>query len=260
MKSKHVVVGICFSILSVICFSAQAALPLVGNKISTFIDKPDNSARASDIVTQALPDQNVTITATTQAWIGSGLRNGKFAGYIDHYSLNEPQSDYVYSQAYLSLPLHIASKYQKAEQLTRLDKIYRQRLGIESRFANTDQLRGERSVSWARATDFLGNIQQLAGQRVDYIIADKYMLEEFNKLLVSNGEEPLYLSNKPVFIVDVSVALLATTPNAKNLIETFNTNIAQMQEQDEIERIMNPPATSPSLLDESLYEDIIRRW
>lgn len=235
-------------------------LALVGNKVATLIDTPTNSARANALVYAALKDYSLTITATTQAWSGSGLRNGKFQGYIDHYSLEQSKQNYLYSEPYARIPLHIASRNKKAESVIRLDKIYRQRLGIENRFANTDQLRGERSVSWARAPDFFGNIQQLAGRRVDYIIADLNMLNEFNKMLVAAKQEPLYISSAPLYEVDLQLAINSSNPIAAALISDFNAGIQKLITSQEYDNLYIPKSVAPTLLDEAIYEDIIRRW
>jgi len=236
------------------------SIPLVGNKVATFIDTPDNPARAIDLVKAALNNDEVSIVATTQAWSGSGLRNGRFVGYIDHYSLNDPKSNYIYSEPYAVLPLHIAGRNAATVGITRLDKIYRQRLGIENRFANTDMLRSERSVSWARSPDFFSNIKQLGGQRVDHIIADKYMLDEFNKLLMVNNLLPLFLSSKPIYEVKVSLAIKSDTPGAQSIIDQFNKGLQQLRSSGELAQIMAAKNGPISLLDDALYYDTIRKW
>jgi len=240
--------------------SAEGNLSLVGNRVATLIDTPDNPARAVALVEAALSDTNINFTATTQAWSGSGLRNGKFHGYIDHYSLDNEKQNYLYSIPYASVPLHIASRNEYALSATRLDKIYRQRLGVENRFANTDQLRGERSVSWARAPDFWNNIQQLAGRRVEYIIADVNMLNEFNKMLLAIDQEPLYISTRPVFMVDLKLGMNRAVANAQQTIDAFNTGIQALKDQGKYDAIYYPAESAESLLDASIYEDILRRW
>lgn len=254
------------SLISIMVISSKGfaqqngELALVGNRVASFIDTIDNPSRASDLVAASLSDYSVSINATTQAWSGSGLRNGKYQGYIDHYSLNEPKQNYLYSEPYATVPLHIASTYSKAVNLTRLDKIYRQRLGIENRFANTDQLRSERSVSWARAQDFFGNIQQLAEQRVDYIIADIHMLNEFNKMLAAQDEELLYISSTPIYKVGVSLAVNTNVPNAAKIIADMNDGIKTLRETGVYDSLYNPVSDAPTILDEAIYVDILRRW
>jgi ABC-type amino acid transport substrate-binding protein len=264
-------VQLCFLLISILgttlllgsqgAYAAQNnELALVGNRVATLIDAHDNPARASALIKAALGAQKVNITATTQAWSGSGLRNGKFQGYIDHYSLNQPKQNYVYSLPYATIPLHIASTYAKAQDITRLDKIYRQRLGVENRFANTDELRGERSVSWARAPDFFGNIQQLGGQRVDYIIADIHMLNEFNKMLVAYKQEPLYISKSPLYLVEMQVGINNAVANANEIVTSINTGIQKLKDNGEYDSLFIPQNDAPPILDEPLYTDILRKW
>ncbi|OFA32949.1 hypothetical protein BAE46_02330 [Glaciecola punicea] len=248
------------SILALPVLAQNTKLPLVGNIVPTLIDKAPNSARANDVVKKALSDYAVTITATTQAWSGSGLRNGTFTGFIDHYSLNVQRGSYLYSDPYMVLPLHIASRNPKAKEANRLDKIYRTTLGIENRFANTDELRAERSVRWARTPDFLANVKQLADRRVENIIGDKFMLDAFNKLLIDVKQQSMYLSRDPIYEVQLRLAIKSDTPNAQTIIDDFNASILMMSTSGELERLLNPADVSQVLLDAALYSEILRKW
>lgn len=260
-------VGLC-SILALLVLTSTAGLAqntsskiaLVGNIVPTLIDHTSNPSRAADIVKKALDGYPVSITATTQAWSGSGLRNGKFIGFIDHYSLNVERDAYLYSDPYLAIPLHIASRSAQAVDAVRLDKIYRTSLGIENRFANTDELRSERSVRWARTPDFLTNVKQLADRRVDNIIADKFMLEEFNKMLISINKPGLFLSSQAIYDVEMRLAIKKDTPNAQAIIEKFNAALAQLKTTGEYDRLIQALSDTTSMLDEALYTEILRKW
>lgn len=251
--------------LSVIGFSvpafAQAKdVNLVGNKVETFINEGNQPSRLTALVSAALADTPHNIVATTQAWSGSGLRNGTFDGYIDHYSLNSVKRDYVYSLPYAQVNLHVASKDSEALELSRLDQLFRKRISIENRFANTDIVRSERSVNWARSADFFGVMQQLAGKRVNYIVADKVMLDEMNKLLISVDQEPLYISSSPLYVVDITLGLRASYAEATSLLETFNGNVEALRASDKYNELFIPADDTKSILDKSLYDDILKRW
>jgi polar amino acid transport system substrate-binding protein len=233
---------------------------LVGNKVETFINDNEQSSRLTELVSAALKDTPHTITKTTQAWSGSGLSNGSFEGYIDHYSLDDPKQNYLYSLPYVQLNLHVASTQEDAVSIFRLDQLNRQRVGLETRFANTDVVRSERSVSWARTQDFFTNIQQLAEQRLDYIVADKIMLEEMNKMLRGIGQEPLNISTKPIFVLNVSIGMRANYEGAQSFINTFNDGIGRLRNTSEYDVIYYPAESAGSILDAPVYEKILKRW
>ncbi|WP_371193724.1 substrate-binding periplasmic protein [Glaciecola sp. SC05] len=233
---------------------------LVGNKVETFINDGDQPSRLTSLVSAALEKTPHEITATTQAWSGSGLRNGQFDGYIDHYSLNDPKQNYIHSAPYVQLFLHVASTESRASNISRLDKLNRQRVGLETRFANTDQVRSERSVSWARTQDFFNNIKQLAEGRVDYIVADKVMLDEMNKKLVAVGQETLYIAAQPIFTVDVSLAMRSDYGKAQQIIESFESGIQALRDSGRYEEIYLPDSGAESILDAIIYEEMIKRW
>jgi len=243
-----------------IVFSVSAELNLVGNQVETLIDDRNKPAKLIELVTRALPDTELNITSTTQAWSGSGLVSGRFNGYIDHYTLNNERARYVYSDVYAEIHLHMVSRTPASVDIIRFDQLRNERVGIEKRFANTDQLRSERAVKWARRDSFVENIQQLEERRVDYILADKAMIEEFNKLLNSIGKPPLFISNEPILTVGVKLALNPAIENADDILERFNDGIAALREGEGYEEIMNSIQNSPSALDESLYAEVLRKW
>lgn len=240
--------------------SAKQTLNLVGNIVATYIDNHGQSARQIELVNTILTDYPHNITATTQAWSGSGLRSGKFQGYIDHYSLNQNDDDYLYSKPYMQYELYIASQYERVKTYSRLEQIARTRVGIENRFANTDMVRGDRLVSWARAPSFYDNIKQLAEGRVDYIVADKAMIEEFNKLLKSIDEEPIHFSKAPVYVVDVTMGIARSFSEANAVLAVFNQSLGKIQQSGKVASILQPDEAESSLLDESIYMDILRKW
>ena len=241
--------------------SLQAqTLNLVGNKVATYIDEHKLPARQMDLVAAALGDKKAQIIATTQAWSGSGLRSGKFAGYIDHYSLNDKKDDYLYSLPYMQLELHVVSRNQKAESIIRLEQLYRERVGVENRFANTDQLRDERDIRWARSPWFFDNIKQLAERRVDFLLVDKALLDEMNLLLKSVGQKPIYVSKVSLISVDVSLAIHRDYADAKDIIASFEKSIEALKSSGEYAVLLKQDLNRESLLDDRVYSDILQKW
>jgi ABC-type amino acid transport substrate-binding protein len=234
---------------------------LVGNKAATYIDEHELPARQMDLVRAALSEEwHANITATTQAWSGSGLRSGKFAGYIDHYSLNDIKDNYIYSKPYMQVNLHAVSRYQRAEDIVRLEQLYKERVGIENRFANTEQLRGERDVRWARSPSFFDNIEQLAEDRVDFLLIDKAMADEINLLLKSVGETPIYVSKTPVIIVNVSLAMNRSYANSEAVIAAFDQGIKKLKADGTYAALIKQDLNRESLLDRRIYNNMLVKW
>ncbi|GBL03923.1 ABC transporter substrate-binding protein [Glaciecola sp. KUL10] len=235
-------------------------LKLVGNKVESYINDHNLPARQIDIVKAALSDVELEVTATTQAWYGSGLRNGTYNGFIDHYSLNAKKDEYLYSKPYITFELHLGAKTPGIKEIALLDQLGRARVGIETRFANTDTVRGERSVSWARSQVFYENIRQFADKRVDFILADKDMIMQFNNLLSLKNEELIYLSNEPMYVVEVSLGLSKSVQNAASIINQFNQNIDNLKASGEYQKLLTGDTSKDSLLNPVVYEDILRKW
>lgn len=250
---------ISLSFLLVTAVNAEV-LKLAGNKVATYVDEHELPARQMDIVAAAFPEGEVELTATTQAWLGSGLKSGRFQGYFDHYSLSEPKDDYIYSEPYMQINLHIVSRYQRAENIVRLEQMYRERVGIENRFANTDTLRAERDVRWGRGPSFYDTIKQLAEDRVDFLLIDKRMADEMNRLLIKAGEDPIYISTSPIVRVDVRMGINSNYKGAKDAIATFENGIEALQASGKYALLLQESNERESLLDERVYDSMITRW
>jgi polar amino acid transport system substrate-binding protein len=166
----------------------------------------------------------------------------------------------VYSKPYLTFNLHLGAKTPGIQEIALLDQLGRARVGIETRFANTDTVRGERSVSWARSQIFYENIRQFADKRVDFILADKDMINQFNKLLSLKNEELIYLSDAPMYIVEVSLGLSKSVENAETIIKQFDQNIEKMKTSGEYQTLLNGSQERDSLLNPVVYKDILRKW
>jgi ABC-type amino acid transport substrate-binding protein len=261
MIRKSALLLISIGLLASASIQAQT-VNLVGNKVATYIDEhKELAARQMDLVTAALSeDWQADIVATTQAWSGSGLRSGKFVGYIDHYSLNDREDKYIYSKPYMQVHLHAVSRYQRAENIVRLEQLYRERVGIENRFANTDQLRGERDVLWARTPSFFDNIEQLAEDRVDFLLIDKAMADEMNLLLKSVGETPIYISKVPLIQVNISLAMNRNYKDAKAIITDFDKGIERLKASGKYLELLKQDLARESLLDARIYADMLVRW
>ncbi|MFT6084800.1 MAG: polar amino acid transport system substrate-binding protein [Glaciecola sp.] len=260
MIRKSALLVISIGLLASVSIQAQT-VNLVGNKAATYIDEHELPARQMDLVRAALSeDWDANITATTQAWSGSGLRSGKFAGYIDHYSLNDTKDNYIYSKPYLQINLHAVSRYQRAEDIVRLEQLYRERVGIENRFANTDQLRGERDVRWARSPSFFDNIEQLAEDRVDFLLIDKAMADEINLLLKSVGETPIYVSKAPVISVSVSLAMNRNYTESEAVIAAFDKGIKRLKADGKYTELLKQDLGRESLLDRRIYNNMLVKW
>jgi polar amino acid transport system substrate-binding protein len=261
MIRKSAILLISIGLLASANIQAQT-VNLVGNKVATYIDEHEElAARQMDLVAAALSeDWQANIKATTQAWSGSGLRSGKFAGYIDHYSLNDRKDNYIYSKPYMQVNLHAVSRYQRAENIVRLEQLYRERVGIENRFANTDNLRGERDVLWARSPSFFDNIEQLAEDRVDFLLIDKAMADEMNLLLKSVGETPIYISKSPLIKVDISLAMNRNYADSEAVIAAFDKGIERLKAEDKYAELIKQNLNRDSLLDRRIYADMLVKW
>jgi polar amino acid transport system substrate-binding protein len=103
-------------------------------------------------------------------------------------------------------------------------------------------------------------MKQLAEGRVDYLLADKAMIDEMNILLADVGEKPVYVSKSPLIKVDVTLAMNQAFKGTETIINDFNNAIASLKSSPKYAELMQTDLARKSLLDERIYTDMLRKW
>lgn len=244
--------------------NALAVTTLVANPYPTLIsNQVDEPARLNDIVRRAfeIAGIKVELVAERRAFSGSGLLSGKYQGEYAHFSLAQEQDDFLYSAPYANAFLYLASKSTPLDDIRHFDHVMGSRVAAENQLVNTPLLRAEKSVSWARNPTAYDAFKQIADKRADFLLADKLLIDEFNLLLSATGEEPLIISPQPLVKAHFRISINRSVSQASEIISAFNNAIAQMKQQDEINKLLMLPAQDrKSLLDENVYRRMIRQW
>ncbi|WP_156896313.1 substrate-binding periplasmic protein [Aestuariibacter salexigens] len=222
-------------------YSVGQTLRLVADEWPTYVEYDPDRSRLTDLASAILNATKTrhNIDVSTLAMSVSGLKAGRYDGYIDQLSLLETRPGFIYSQPFFTHHLHIVSKQESAQEITSQSQLRRERVGIVRRFADSDRIRNLHDVRWARVPTDFDNFRQLADDRVDFILADRLQVEEFNRLLAADGEELLYISQRPMISVNVSLGIKADIENAKQLIAQFDDAKQQLLSSGQINRIMD---------------------
>ncbi|PRO75580.1 hypothetical protein C6Y40_00320 [Alteromonas alba] len=233
MQLNGVVPGLLSAWLMVLAFSAAAQSPitLVANPLPTLVSEETENARLNQLVEQAFSELGVEVTLAVDrpAFSGSGLLTGKYDGEFAHLALQEQRDNLLYSKAYLPALLYVASRKYPLDEVTQFSHIRNSRVATTNRIANTPAMRNIKAVSWVRNPALFDMFSQLSEKRADYVFEDWLVIAEFNRMLTNNGEKPLYVSPYPLVTSAVTISLRKDYPNARQLLDRFDSYIRDIQ-------------------------------
>ncbi len=247
MKIKAKVNGLTKLIFFVFCIGvvfnsslAYAELKLASAPLATYVADRDEPARINDIVAEAFRRSQVEVNLSVlrPAFLGSGLSNKSLDGDFAFLDLDHKKENFVYSKPYLPLYLIAASKRPHVTEVHSLAHLQDNRVAIDNRFVNTDQMRLEKAIKWSRNPNTYDAFRQLADGRSAALITTSLLLNEFNFLLTENQEAPLFVSPVPLVTAHFMVAVRADLPDINTVLSKFDSNIEKMQMDGTYNRLL----------------------
>lgn len=208
----------------------MATVKLGASPLATYVDNDGEPARLNTIVQAAFTrmNQDVELSVMRRAFLGSALSSGQLDGEFAFISLDNQADNLYYSKAYLPLRLFVGSKRPNVADISLIAQLQDSRIAVENRFANTDDIRQIREIKWSRNPTTYDTFKQFADNRAPFILTTELLLADFNRLLIADSEEPVFLSPVPLISKGFHLALTKTSQN-QTLIKQFDTVIADMQ-------------------------------
>ena len=209
---------------------SMATVKLGASPLATYVDDEGEPARLNAIVQSAFSriQEDVELRVMRRAFLGSALSAGQLDGEFAFISLDSRDSNLYYSEAYLPLRLFVGSKRPNVANITLIPQLQDSRIAVENRFANTDDIRKIREIKWSRNPSTYDAFKQFADNRAPFILTSALLLSDFNRLLIDDNEEPVFLTPVPLLSQGFHLALKKTKDNLA-LIERFDSAIAGMQ-------------------------------
>lgn len=220
--------------------AAQTPIKLVANPLPTLVSEESENARLNQLVAEAFDELGIAVELVVDrpAFSGSGLLTGKYDGEFAHFSLQERSDNLLYSKAYLPSLLYIASRKHPLEEVTQFSHIRNSRVATSNRIANTPAMRNVKSVSWVRNPSLYDMFSQLSQQRAEYVFEDWLVLAEFNRMLINDGEAPLYVSPNPLVSSSITISLRKDYPDAAQILADFDRYISTIQRSGKFNLVM----------------------
>lgn len=218
---------ICFCVASPL---SMATVKLGASPLATYVDNEGEPARLNTIVQTAFSriSEDVELSVMRRAFLGSALSAGQLDGEFAFISLDSRDSNLYYSAAYLPLRLFVGSKRPNVANITLIPQLQDSRIAVENRFANTDDIRKIREIKWSRNPSTYDAFKQFADNRAPFILTSELLLSDFNRLLIDDNEEPVFLTPVPLLSKGFHLALKKSSGNLA-LIKKFDSVIAEMQ-------------------------------
>lgn len=260
LQEKNYQIKIFITLVILLCCPLQVfakPLSVVSTPAALYVEGPNSGIQIN--LARRLFDANgyqANVSIQRRAFADAGMLSGDYKVSLDGYSLNDVDAPFSVTQPYMTKALHLVGRNSELNEFTYDDLQLLDRVGIENRFANTDQLRRTRIVRWSRVASVDDLFRQLADDRVDAVIIDRLIATEFNKLLKKKNKPTLFVSEKPIYLVDVRMVVGPTLDNKQQFIDAMNRAIAESDSKGYTQQ----NTESQPLLSISKYQELIQRW
>lgn len=221
-------------------FVRAEPLVLAASPFTTYVDDEGEPARLNAIITEAFSrmGQDIELNVMRQAFLGSALLSGKAHGEYAYIDLDDRNSKFVFSDAYLPVYLYAASKTVSVQRVKLIPHLHDYRVAVENRFANTPRFRLIKDIKWSRNPSVYDAFKQIADDRAPYLMTTRLLIDEFNRLLDQDDEELLLLSAAPLVTTGIHLSLSQKHPDAEALIDRFNQTIKGMHRDGTFNRLL----------------------
>ncbi|MBU2977261.1 transporter substrate-binding domain-containing protein [Alteromonas sp. C1M14] len=234
---------LCLLVTVFFCTTALAQIKLGASSLATYVDNGGEPAKLNHIVEEAFTrmGEDVELQVLRRAFLGSALSAGQIDGEFAFLDLDPKKTGLLYSQPYLPLKLFVASKRPDVIDINLIPQLRDSRIAIENRFANTDQIRGIREIKWSRNPTTFDAFKQFADERAPYLMTSALLIDEFNRLLVKDNEEPVFRSAAPLITGGFYLTLTDNSADSAQLMARFNATIETMQTDGSYNRLLGLP-------------------
>lgn len=232
-KSIQAMAVLGFTLCLLPAMSAQAKTQLAASPFETYVSDNGEPSRTTDIAADAFRRAgiDVELKIMRDAFLGSAVLTGKVDGEFAFIDLGKDKDDFLLSDIYLPIYLYALGKTSNVQNVQRFSHLKDNRVAIENRFANTPNFRLLKELKWSRNPSSFDAFKQLADDRAPYLVTTALLATEFNKLLLNDNEELLHFSASPLATTGFQIALRKNVSNAKQIIDSFNAAIVDMQRQ-----------------------------
>jgi len=226
--------------LSISTFSQDIKLKLASDAWPPFTNTPDNKAVAIDLVKEALHRTGIEVEneITHFTDVMENIKKGDYHGSSALWKNAEREEYMLFSEPYLQNQLVLVGLKGANVSTPKLSNLLDKKVGIVGSYAYGPELAEASRVIFVKGQSDQENLEQLLKGEVDYILVDDLLIQHLINYQQKEVAKHLAIGNIPLFTRSLHFAMRKDVPNAGDIIQRFNAEIAKMVTDGTYNRIL----------------------
>ncbi|WFB36992.1 transporter substrate-binding domain-containing protein [Kiritimatiellota bacterium B12222] len=195
-----------------------------------------------DLVEEALRrgDIEASTTIVEMSALNSGLASGQFQGSPALWKTDERNEILLFSNPILENKLVLLGRKGSDVSASSLLELKGKRVGIVDGYGYLAELR-DTGPAFITGKNNQANFSALLAGKLDYMLVDELLLHYAMQNQLEKFKKTLVFGTQPIITKPLYFALRKDTPNAAEIIETFNRELATMLQDGSYQTILQLP-------------------
>ncbi len=217
---------------AVAAFAADpSTLRLASDEWPPFTGSPGSERAAVELVHTALERAGIQATTTIIGWkdVESGIRRGDFDGSAAMWRSERREEDLLFSVPYLENRLVLIGRAGSDVSAATIDDLAGKRVATVGRYAYGELIENAKGVLFISTRNDQDSLDRLLAGAVDYLLVDELVARHLIEFQPREVETKLEIGLRPMASRLLYFALRRDLPDAKRIIDAFNSEIRIMQ-------------------------------
>ncbi len=164
--------------------------------------------------------------------------NGEYDGYFPSYWSKEREEKSIFTNVITSGPIGLFKNKGSKISFNKLKDLMAYRIGVVRGFVNTPEFDAADYLKKDEVTDNLQNIKKLLRERVDLIVADKFVgFYLLNKYLPHMTGQLVFIS-PPLQDKKLYICMSKKTKKVNEKVKAFNKGLAEIKKDGTFDKIL----------------------
>ncbi len=252
---------LCFAAMLAVAATPAAAddpveLHLGSDEWPPFTGGPESERAATELVQTALERIGIEATTTIAEWktIEAQIRRGDLDGSAAMWRSAQREKELLFSAPYLENRLILAGLSGSDVSATRIADLSGKRVAVVGSYEYGDAVDGAVGVYFVGTQGDQDSLDKLLAGKVDYMLVDELVANHLLSFQPDETSANLAIGLAPLIRRSLHFALRRDLPNAKKIIDAFESEIRQLQADGTYSEILRVGWIRVDVDGDGLYE------
>ncbi len=195
-----------------------------------FTNIESEKAIALDIVKEGLDRTDIIVNYEILNFdlVMDGIKAGNFDGSAALWRNEKRAKELLFSKAYLQNQLVLVGNKGSHVEIKAISELEDKKIGVVEGYAYGDELKDGNNNEIVYGESDQQNLERLISKEIDYFLVDALLIQYLLKYQLNDVSELLEISDHPLIVKSLHLAIRKDFPNAEQIIINFNEAISSM--------------------------------